>query len=227
MPNRSARTSSKAAVSLPGDRRTPSRGESQRRAILDALATLLATRPIGDLTVGEIADAAGVLRSGYYFYFESKYSALAVATAEAWSELMAHASSFARLNNESPAESLTRSLRTAIAAWHEHEALLVASIQAIPLDMQLAQLWRDWNERLASLLTALVMADREIGAARPVSTDVPGLVATLLEMTLHMFYQDRLNKHDAQQTEHMLEKIRAIWLASAWGITDSSPMQGG
>jgi AcrR family transcriptional regulator len=190
------------------------------------LTTLLATRPIGDLTIGEIADAAGVLRSGYYFYFESKYSALAVATAEVWSDLMAHASSFVRLNNESPADSLTRSLRTAIAAWHEHEALLVASIQAIPLDEQLAQLWRDWNERLAAVLTGLVMADREIGVARPVSADVPRLVATLLEMTLHMFYQDRLNRHTAEETEHMLETVRAIWLASGWGITDSSATQG-
>jgi AcrR family transcriptional regulator len=225
MSNRSARTSSKGAGVL-GDRRTPSKGESQRRAILDALATLLATRPIGDLTVGEIADAAGVLRSGYYFYFESKYSALAVATTEAWSELMGKTGSFARRANESPADSLTRGLRTAIAAWHDHEAVLVASIQAIPLDEQIAELWRNWNERMVSVIADLVTADLEIGLARPVCGDVAGLVATLVEMTLHMFYQDRLNKHDAEQTENMQEKLRAIWLASAWGITDSTPTKG-
>ena len=45
-------------VELLGDRRTPSKGERQRRAILDSL---------GELTVGEIAAAAGVRRSGYYF----------------------------------------------------------------------------------------------------------------------------------------------------------------
>ena len=57
--------------SLAGDRRTASKGERQRRAILDTLARLVADRPIGELTVGEITAEAGVTRSGFYFYFDS------------------------------------------------------------------------------------------------------------------------------------------------------------
>jgi len=203
---------------LLGDRRMPSKGERQRRAILDSLAELLATRPIGELTVGDIAAAAGVRRSGYYFYFESKYTALAVITAEIWSELMDRAEAFVRFDNESVADFLLRTASTAVDVWHTHDAVLVASVQAIPLDKQLADMWRTWNERLAAILTEQVLKDREQGLANPVTEDVPDLIATLLEMTMHMFYNDRLHKAAPEDTQRMLATVQAIWLASAWGI---------
>lgn len=203
---------------MPGDRRSPSKGERQRQAILDSLTKLLNTRPIGELTVGEIAAEAGVTRSGYYFYFESKYTALAVVTSEIWSELMERARAFIRFDNETAAEFLDRTAGTAVEMWHAHEAVLVASIQAIPLDDQLASMWSAWNARLADIVAEQVLKDRERGLARPASPDAPLLISTLLEMTMHMFYKDRLDKADAEQTKLMLETVKAIWLTSAWGL---------
>ncbi|MDL9946539.1 TetR/AcrR family transcriptional regulator [Gordonia sp. ABSL11-1] len=202
---------------LLGDRRTLSKGERQRRAILDSLADLLATRPIGELTVGEIAAAAGVRRSGYYFYFESKYSALAVATTEIWSELMERVQSFARTDNEVVADFLSRTAASTIDVWHEHEAVLIASIQAIPLDDQIASMWQVWNRRLSGILIEQILRDIADGRASPSSQDVPNLVESLLEMTLHMYYKDRLEKNTVEQTRRMLDTVRSIWLASIWG----------
>lgn len=202
-----------------GDRRLPSKGERQRQAILDSLARLLATRPIGELTVGEIATDAGVRRSGYYFYFESKYTALAVLTSDIWSELMDRAAAFKRFDTETVADFLRRTIEVAVDTWHAHAAVLVASIQAIPLDDQLAGMWREWNERLIGVLTEQVLQDQKQGVARPVYADVPFLITTLLEMTMHTFYQDRLNDCSRAQTEAMMDTVVAIWLASAWGIT--------
>ncbi len=207
-----------AAVS--GDRRTPSKGERQRQSILEALKDLLATRPIGELTVGEIATRARVQRSGYYFYFESKYTALAVLTSDIWSELMDRAQSFVRFDNESPVEFLIRAQQASMEMWLTHDAVLVASVQAIPLDEQLAEMWKVWNERLAGLLAAQVLKDQKRGAAKPVTTDVQRLISTLLEMTMHIFYEDRLHNNTQDETRQMLDVVRRIWLASAWGITD-------
>lgn len=204
---------------LLGDRRVPSKGERQRQAILDALAALLTARPIGDLTVGEIATEAGVRRSGYYFYFESKYTALAVMTSEIWTELMDKARAFVRSDNETVADYLARTAGTAVETWHRHDAVLVASIQAIPLDAQIASMWRTWNERLAGILTEQVLRDQQAGLAHPVAPDVPALISALLEMTMHLFYQDRLNRCTPTETRDMLGNVRAIWLASAWGIS--------
>ncbi len=202
---------------LLGDRRLPSKGERQRRAILDCLPELLVTRPVGELTVGEIADAAGVRRSGFYFYFESKYAALAVITSEIWSKLMDQAQVFARSGDESVADFIERSADIALDLWHEHEGVLMASVEAIPLDEQLAALWQEWILRLSAIITEQVLKDQKRGLAHPVSPDVPALISTLLEMTMHMFYLDRLRRHNRSQTRKTREMVLSIWFASLTG----------
>ncbi len=221
MSTSSVRSSSNRSGLL-GDRLSPSKGERQRQAILDGLTSLLATRPISDLTIGEIAAEARVNRSGYYFYFESKYTALAVMTSDIWTELMDKAQAFVRSDTESIEDYLARTAGTAVDTWHAHDAVLVASIQAIPLDEQIAAMWKSWNERLADILSAQVVKDRAAGLAHPVASDVPALITALLEMTMHLFYQDRLNSCAPEDTRRMLENVNAIWLASAWGIVPSA-----
>lgn len=202
-----------------GDRlaRKASKGERQRRAILDAQNELLASRSITDLAVGEVAQAAGVSRSAYYFYFDSKFAALAVATREAWDDLIVDVGGFRRGDDEEPREYLRRLGTASVASWIRHDAVLIASVQAIPLDATIAQLWSEWNARLADLLTEQIVRDAAEGIAQPVVEDVPSLVSDLHVMTQHLIYQDRLSKPAPAQTKNMLSAVVAIWLASAYG----------
>jgi AcrR family transcriptional regulator len=55
-----------------------SRGDRQREAIVTAVRELLQERTFADLSVSTISERAGVARSGFYFYFDSKYAVLAV-----------------------------------------------------------------------------------------------------------------------------------------------------
>jgi AcrR family transcriptional regulator len=205
-----------AAFPVAGDRRAPIKGERHRRAILDALAELLIHRPIGDLTVGEIAAAAGVTRSGFYFYFESKYAALAVATGEIWSDLSDRVGAFQRIGAESPIEHTRRHFKVGMELWRNHEAVLVASVQAAPLDDQLAAQWREWNETLTATLVDVIVEDQRAGLAHPVQADISLLVATLLDSSIHMLYRDRLEKSNAAQSAELLETLLAIWEATIW-----------
>ncbi len=217
----SASSASGDDAALLGDRRAPSKGERQRRAILDCLPELLSRRPIGELTVGEIAAAAGVRRSGFYFYFESKYAPLAVITAEIWTELMSRAQYFARGADESVRDFIARTGDIALGLWRDHEGVLTASVQAIPLDEQMATLWDEWNQQLADVIANQVIEDQKKGVAHPVSDDVRGLITMLLEMTMHVFYMDRLRKNEPEQTHATRDMVLAIWLASGWGIPNA------
>ncbi|QZT65625.1 TetR/AcrR family transcriptional regulator [Mycolicibacterium austroafricanum] len=194
-----------------------SKGERQRRVILNTVAKLLETRPIGELTVNEIASAAGVLRSGFYFYFDSKFAPLAVLASEIWSELIERAESFVRNDGETVGDYFDRVYAVTAEEWRTHSAVLIASVHAIPQDEQLATMWRTRNEHVADILTKQILRDRGQGLASPVSPDVPGLVSTLLEMTMHIFYRDRLDKSAPEQAERSYAALRAIWLAAAWG----------
>src|SRR5436853_193750 len=59
-----------------------SRGDRQREAIVTAVRELLQERSFADLSVSTISERAGVARSGFYFYFDSKYAVLAVILAD-------------------------------------------------------------------------------------------------------------------------------------------------
>jgi hypothetical protein len=60
--------------SWPSRRTTPAvrKGDLRERQILDAVEKLQATRGYADMTVGDIAEAAGITRGALYFYFASK-----------------------------------------------------------------------------------------------------------------------------------------------------------
>ena len=63
------------------------RGDRQRHAIVQAVRQLLEEKPFAQLSVSTISDRAGVARSGFYFYFDSKYAVLAQILADATHEL--------------------------------------------------------------------------------------------------------------------------------------------
>lgn len=211
------------AAPVAGDRRLPGKGERQRRAILTALAELLEERPIGELNVNEIAAAAGVQRSGYYFYFDSKFAPLAVLASEIWSEWIERAESLVRHDGETVGDYFDRVHAVTAEEWNTHSAVLIALTQATPQDEQLATMWRTLNEQVAEIVTKQVLHDRDRGLASPSSPDVPGLVSNLLEMTMYVFYRDWLQKGSREQAERSYTALRAIWLASVWGQDPQTP----
>ena len=71
-----ARRAKSAEPPPPAARR--SRGDRQREAIVTAVRELLGQQAFADLSVSAISERAGVARSGFYFYFDSKYDVLAV-----------------------------------------------------------------------------------------------------------------------------------------------------
>ncbi|MFC4532955.1 TetR/AcrR family transcriptional regulator [Sphaerisporangium dianthi] len=60
-----------------GSRRGPTKGDQRERALLDAARVIFRDKPFGQVTIDELASAAGIARSGFYFYFESKQAVLA------------------------------------------------------------------------------------------------------------------------------------------------------
>ncbi len=60
-----------------GSRRGPTKGDQRERALLDAARLVFREKSISQVTIDELAGAAGIARSGFYFYFESKQALLA------------------------------------------------------------------------------------------------------------------------------------------------------
>src|SRR6476469_5672289 len=91
------RSSAMTAESIPGrssgstgrPQARRSRVDRQREAIVAAVRNLLEEQSFADLSVSTISERAGVARSGFYFYFDSKYAVLAVIVSDAREQLAA------------------------------------------------------------------------------------------------------------------------------------------
>ncbi|MET0495976.1 MAG: TetR/AcrR family transcriptional regulator [Actinoplanes sp.] len=59
-------------------RRAPTKGDQREQALIDAARVVFREKSISQVTIDELAGAAGIARSGFYFYFESKQALLAV-----------------------------------------------------------------------------------------------------------------------------------------------------
>jgi AcrR family transcriptional regulator len=65
-------------VSAIKSRRAPTKGDQREQSLIDAARVVFRDKSISQVTIDELAGAAGIARSGFYFYFESKQALLAV-----------------------------------------------------------------------------------------------------------------------------------------------------
>src|SRR5579859_5579788 len=118
-----------------------SRGDRQREAIVTAVRELLHERSFADLSVSTISDRAGVARSGFYFYFDSKYAVLAQILADATHELEELTEYFApRGADESPAAFARRMVGSAAAVYAHNDPVMSACNAARSTDAEIRDL---------------------------------------------------------------------------------------
>ncbi len=124
-----------------------SRGDRQRDAIIAAVRELLHERSFADLSVSTISERAGVARSGFYFYFDSKYAVLAVILADADELLDSLTHHFApREPGETPAAFAKRMVGSAAAVYANDDPVLKACAVARNTDAQIREMMDDFYD---------------------------------------------------------------------------------
>jgi AcrR family transcriptional regulator len=197
--------------------RGPTRGDRRRRAILDAVEELLRDRSIAELSVEDIASAAGITRSGFYFYFDTKYAALGALLAGVWEEMARAAAPFLEGSEQPPAQYVRGALRDVGAAWRTHEHLLVAMADAAASDPGARELWEAWIDRFSEIAAERIDAERAAGRAPGGPPDAWALARVLLAMNVGAFYRDSRRRARGVERESTVEALAGIWLAAVWG----------
>src|SRR4051812_31628459 len=158
-------------ASRSGRRRSLSKGDRREQAILDTARALLETRPLASLTIDELAAGAGISRSSFYFYFDSKAAVLAALLDGLSSELAAENSPW--LDGTGPDEAALRvAITHGVELWRRSGGLLRQAMTAgAPEDPLTA--WRaEVVRRGVRRLTARIERDRAAGlAAGPPSAE--------------------------------------------------------
>ena len=202
------------AESAPQETRR-SRGDRQRDAIVAAVGELLHERSFADLSVSTISERAGVARSGFYFYFDSKYAVLAVILADASDLLDSLTHHFApREPGETPAAFAKRMVGSAAAVYATNDPVMHACVVARNTDTQIREMMDDFADGIIEKIVTLIEQDAE---ARPISDDLPALVRTLAAATTMTLTQDSSFVGRGIDSNRAVDALERLWVAGLWG----------
>ena len=205
------------AESAPQETRR-SRGDRQRDAIVRAVRELLEQRSFADLSVSTISERAGVARSGFYFYFDSKYAVLAVILAGAMEELDKLTHDFApREPDETPAAFAKRTVGSAAAVFASNDPVMTACNIAQNTDAQIREMMNDFEDAVITKIVGLVQQD---AGARPISDDLPALVRMLTATTAVTLSHDSAFIGRGEDPQRAVDVLERLWLNALWGGAD-------
>ncbi len=191
------------------------RGDRQREAIISAVRELLQERSFADLSVSTISERAGVARSGFYFYFDSKYAVLAVIVAEAMAELDQLTHDFApREPGESVPAFARRMVGYAAAVFASNDPIMGACNAARSTDAQIRAIMDDMQDIVVNKIVGLVEQD---SGAQPVSDDLSALVRTLTAVTSMTLAQDSAFVGRGTDANRAVAIAERLWIAGLWG----------
>ncbi|WP_407662487.1 TetR/AcrR family transcriptional regulator [Mycolicibacterium palauense] len=194
------------------------RGDRQRRAIIGAVRELLQETPFADLSVSTISDRAGVARSGFYFYFESKYAVLAQIFAEATQELEELTQYFApRGAEESPAAFAKRMVGSAAAVFAHNDPVMSACNAARSTDAEIRKIQDGQISTVVDQIVRIVEDEMAAGTAHPISEDIPALIRTLGATTVMMLSGDVTFLGPDGDIDRGVRVLEQLWLTCLWG----------
>jgi AcrR family transcriptional regulator len=192
-----------------------SRGDRQRDAIVTAVRELLQERSFADLSVSTISERAGVARSGFYFYFDSKYAVLATIIKDASDLLDELTHHFApREPGETPEEFAKRMVGSAAAVYANDDPVLSACAVARNTDAEIREIMDDFYDGVIAKLITLLEQDTD---ARPISDDLPALVRTLAAVTTMTLTHDSTFVGRGEDPARAVEIVERLWLNAIWG----------
>ncbi|MEB3983712.1 TetR/AcrR family transcriptional regulator [Mycobacterium sp. 663a-19] len=205
-----------AADPTPTARR--SRGDLQREAIVGAVRQLLQEGSFADLSVSTISERARIARSGFYFYFDSKYDVLAFILAEATHELEELTQYFApRAPGETPAAFARRMVGSAATVFAHNDPIMTACNDARNTDAKIREILDRQIDIVIGQIVSVVDDEIAAGTAHPISDDVPALVRMLGATTAMMLSGDVTFLGPDRDRERGVRVLEQLWLNSLWG----------
>lgn len=194
------------------------RGDRQRHAIVAAVREMLQEKPFAELSVSSISDRAGVARSGFYFYFDSKYAVLAQILGEVAAELEELTGHFApRGAHESPAEFAKRMVGSAAAVYAHNDPVMSACTSARSTDAEIRDILDGFNEAVIDQIVAVVEPEIAAGTADPITADVRGLVRMLTAATSMTLSGESLFLGPDPAPDRAVDLLEKLWLHALWG----------
>ncbi|MFD7536270.1 TetR/AcrR family transcriptional regulator [Streptomyces sp. NPDC059819] len=194
-------------------RTTERKGDVRERAILDTCESLLAQQGYDAMTIGDIAQGAGITRGALYFYFGSKQEVVTALVARTVEHLWERSRVTAQ--TDEPRQAIAAAMQRTVELWNEHGLVMRTAIDLSLTVPEIGELWNHTADLFITAITAVLeRAGVEVGTAPDHASAVARVLCWMIERT---FY------HASQESREELQKAAStcehIWLTSAGLIT--------
>ncbi|MGV0791235.1 TetR/AcrR family transcriptional regulator [Mycolicibacterium sp. XJ1819] len=194
-------------------RRPQPRGDQSRSRLLEAFEQLLQTQSLAEISVAEVARAAGLKRPAFYFYFAGKH--------EVVTELLTrifHDDVFtiegALAGGGDPRTTVTDAMTRTFESWHAHRTLFRAMLDARDTDPEARAIWDQWLQRYEQLVSDFITSQPTI--------DIPdaGAVAhTLISMNERVLDRHVRSDDGPEAARPLLAAVIHVWHTALFGET--------
>lgn len=198
-----------------GRRAAKVRGDEREQMILSAFEELLETRSLHDVSVDDIARAAGLSRSAFYFYFASKEAVLLSLFERIIGEAQAARGDTPGALADDPSAGIREALRAFYEAFRSHRAVTLAGADAWASSADVRALWGRAMERWAAEATMLIEGERERGAAPP-GLPARDLATSLLWMNERVLHTTFARQQPAVDEADVLDVLVGIWVRAIY-----------
>jgi AcrR family transcriptional regulator len=195
------------------DRRPPQKGDQRRAALLESLDHHLQESSLESINIADISRRAGVTRSAFYFYFESKAVAVAALMEELYDEIFV-AAGLLSATEGSPATRIEGMLRELFSALDRHAHLFAAMLEARATSEAVRTMWEADRQSFVQPLADVIQRERDAGHA-PAGPDSVVLATVLLELNDRML--ERIALGSTLTRDQQVEALSTIWLRTIYG----------
>lgn len=196
------------------DRRGAARGDERRAALLQALDELLHEAPsLDSINVAAVSQRAGVTRSAFYFYFESKAMAV-LALLEGMYDGAANETDRLTQADGAPEarfrEVITHLFDLVDQRPHAYRVLL----EARATSPALRQTWEEGRLGFAHQIAAMITSERASGKALA-GADAEALASVLLDLNDRAI--ERYALGDGPPRPAHIDALTSIWVRTIYG----------
>ena len=168
-----------------GRRRRPSRGDAKEAAILACAWDLLETKQVADITIEDLASGAGIARSSFYFYFDSREAVIRALAKDVAGDLVGNLAASLRTRDATPQAVIEKMISGYVEYWRETGRVLRALAQLYEAGRGETTFWHQIPGQVTDLLTAAIEAERRRGVAPPEPEEARDLARALMAMLWH------------------------------------------
>jgi TetR/AcrR family transcriptional regulator, ethionamide resistance regulator len=197
-------------------RRVARKGDLTEQRLLGEAESLMAGRPLSSIGIDEIANAAGISRSSFYFYFASREALLRTLGERAQDEVLASAESWLNRTDEPPAAAIERALTENLAMWRRHGPVLRALHDARHTDEETDAVRLAIARRFVDATAAQIERERSAGVAPPAPPDARRLAALLTGMNDRAFYEASQRPASRRRDRELVRALTTVWLRSVY-----------